>query len=90
MIGNPLFAPRQQIVFDAAVFPIVEHLVGADLAAAGNLDEILHVGEVEVADAPTADLARALKHSERLDRFLERNGTAPMQQVKVDYIDSQP
>src|SRR5262245_59982680 len=49
-------APWQQIVFDAAVFQIVEHLVRAHFAAARNVDETLHVGEVEVTDPPVADL----------------------------------
>jgi hypothetical protein len=44
----------------------------------------LHVGEVEIAYAPTADLARIPKPSERLNRFLERDAAAPMQQVKID------
>src|SRR5437660_4204004 len=44
--------PRQQIVFDTAADEVVEHLVGCYLTPTGEIDKVLHLVNIKVADAP--------------------------------------
>src|SRR5262249_44734536 len=45
---------------------------------------------IEVADAEVGDLAALTQAMERLERFAEPCPAAPMQQVEIDALDSQP
>src|ERR1700722_4822921 len=81
--------PRQQIVLDATAGEVVEHLIGRDRVAATKLDELLHVVDVEIADAPAADLAGGDQRLERVDSFLERDIAAPVQEIEVDLVDAE-
>jgi hypothetical protein len=88
---NPaLLHPGQQVPFDAALAQMVLHLVGGASRARLKRQKLLHVGAIEVAHAPVADLAVALEPLEALDRLGERKPAAPMQQVEVDHVARQP
>ena len=76
----------QQVVLDAAPREVIEHLVGRGGAAAGKRRQLRHVGDVEIAHAPVADLAGLLQAGERLDGFVQRRAAAPVQQIKVDAV----
>jgi hypothetical protein len=78
--------PRDQLEFRAAPRDVVEHLVGRAVLSTGHLEQFLHVLDVEVAHAPVADLPRAPKLLEAGDRFLQRHGPAPVQEVKVEPV----
>src|SRR5262245_20022836 len=69
---------------------IVKHLVSAGFVAPIKIDELFHIGDIEVADAPVANLACAHELLERFESLLQGNSPAPMQQVKVDLVDAKP
>ena len=53
-----LFAPRQKIVLNATVVETVRDLIGGAAMAAWNVEEILHLVNVEIGYAPSANLPR--------------------------------
>src|SRR5262245_35302444 len=48
--------------------------------------QLLEVIDIEIADAPVADLARPFESFEGLDGFGQRVRTAPVQQVEVETV----
>src|SRR5207249_9012806 len=52
-------APGQEVVLDPAAQQVVEDLVRGDADAVPHSRELLHVRDVEVADAGMTDLRRA-------------------------------
>ena len=54
-----LLAPRDHRMLDRALLQMIEHLVAGDLALAGNLQHLVEIIGVEIADAPGADFAGA-------------------------------
>src|SRR6185436_3462635 len=88
---NPaLAAPGHQREFDAAARQVIEHLIGRDGIAAVKRAEFFEVCDVEITHTPVADLAVLNKRAEPRHRFLERDILAPMQQVQVEAIGSEP
>src|SRR6266478_3836643 len=83
-------APGNHGVLDRPLLQMVENLVARDAAFAGDAHGLLEVGYVEVAHAPRANLALALKPLEARDRLLQWIRTAPVQQVAVQPLGSQP
>jgi len=83
-------APREYGVLDAALAQVVEHLVADGAPRRREAARLLEVRDVEVADAPGADLPVALEPLERLDRRLERDRAAPVEEVDVEPIGPQP
>jgi len=87
-----LATPGQQVPLDAAPAQVVEHLIGRhlaatlDRAAAFGRPELLQVGNVEVADAPVPDLARADQRFKACQRLGQRNGATPVQEIEVDLV----
>src|SRR5271170_3470861 len=81
--------PGQQVVLDPAAGGVVEHLIGRGRVAATKIGELLHVVDVEIADAPATDLARGDQPLERVESFLERDIAAPVQEIEVDLIDAE-
>src|SRR5271166_1666695 len=77
-------APGQKIVFNAAMFGVVEHLVGGAGVSAGNSEEFRHIVYVEIRNSPGADLALLLQFLEGFDRVPERIATAPVKQIEVN------
>ena len=71
-------------------FEVIEHLVRRAVVAVRHAGEFLHVARVEVADAPLPDLAAFLQALECFHRLGQRNGAAPMQQVKIEPIGLEP
>src|SRR5205085_5491229 len=53
-----LLAPCQQVMFNAAVGDVVTNLVGRAAVAAWNMEELFHVADFEIGNAPSANLAR--------------------------------
>src|SRR5690606_4373199 len=80
----------QQVPFDAARAEMVKDLVDDAGAVGCNLGESGHVAGIEIADAPGTDLALRLKLLKSLDSFGERDAAAPVQQVEIERIYSQP
>lgn len=68
---------------------IVKHLVGLDVAAVGQTDQILHLVGVEIADAPMPDLAGLFQRLESRDRLSQRDAARPMQQIEIDAVGAQ-
>src|ERR1700738_3873202 len=64
----------------------VQHLVGRHIPAPGEAHEFLQIGDVEITNAPISDLARAKQRLEPSQRFLQRYGAPPMQQIEVDAV----
>jgi hypothetical protein len=54
--------------------------------AAFGRPELLQVGNVEVADAPVPDLARADQRFKARQRLGQRNGATPVQEIEVDLV----
>jgi hypothetical protein len=80
---------RQQRRLDAAARQVVEHLVRRWRAARGGRVEIHHVADVEIADAPMADLPGAGERVERLERLVERRAAAPVQEIEIEPVGAQ-
>ena len=83
--------PWDQVPLDAAALEVVEDFVRNDaLQALLEPRELREVFDVEVADAGVADLLRAEQRVETRERLLERNVAAPVQEIQVDAIGSEP
>ena len=80
---------RQQIPFDASAREIVEDLVGLHVLPSTQRPQLLHVCNVEVADAVVADFAGLVQRDERFQRLRKRHVAAPVQQVQIQLIGSQ-
>jgi hypothetical protein len=59
MIGRPRATPGQQVPLNSSPGEVVKHLIGHGGRTALEGPELLHVGKIEVADAPVPELARA-------------------------------
>ncbi|CAI8795829.1 hypothetical protein EMIT0196P_20331 [Pseudomonas chlororaphis] len=75
----------QQVEFDAAFLDVVQHLVGG----AGRARQFLEVVEVEIGNAPAADLAVFAQALEGFHRFFKRVLATPVQQVQIDIVGPQ-
>ncbi len=64
-----LLAPRNHRMLDRALLQMIEHLIAGDLALAGNLEHLVEIVGVEIADAPETDLSLADQLLERDNRF---------------------
>src|SRR5689334_4948352 len=77
-----LRAPRQQVAFNATIAEAVTNLVGRAATAAWNIKELLHLPDVEVGNAPRADLSRNQKAFESRDKPSKlRVRNRPVQQI---------
>jgi len=85
-----LALPRQQVELDAALLQRVPHLVAAAGRTARQLHQLLHVCQVEVADAPVTNQTTGAQLLETLHRVAKRHRATPVQQVKVDVLQPQP
>ena len=65
-------APGQKLEFDAAPSEVVEDLIGGAGVAALQREQLLHVVDIEIADAEIADLAVGEQRLEAGKRLLER------------------
>ncbi len=77
-------------MFDAALLEVVEHLVAGDASGAGDVQRLLQVRRVEIADPPGEDLAVFDQGLEGGDGVLQFEAPAPVQQVAVEPIGLQP
>lgn len=84
------FAPRDHGVLDRAFLQMIEHLIAGDLPLACDGKQLVEIVLIEIADAPGTDLSRRDEFVERRDRFLERIGAAPVQQIAVEVIGTEP
>src|SRR2546427_9224742 len=48
-------AQRQKVPLDAAAAQVIEHLIRRAVPAPGNLQQLLHVGAIEIGYAPVAN-----------------------------------
>src|SRR5262249_55875133 len=60
--------PGQHRVLDSPFLKVVQDLIAGYVARAGDLERLLQVGDVKIADAPGENLPLALKLLERADR----------------------
>ena len=51
--------------------------------------QLLHVGQIEVADAEVSDPAVMAQFREPFQRLLQRYRAAPMQQIQIDAVGPQ-
>src|SRR6478672_5861416 len=85
-----LRAPWQQVMFNGAVSETVRNLICCAGMAVRNVQKPLHVADIEIGDAPGANLS--LRTQILKSRYHARkvgNPIWPMQQVKVDISQSQ-
>src|SRR5437879_3447809 len=83
-------APWQELELDAATLEIVEHLIGRNVRAVEQVDQLLHVADIEIADAPVSDLASTHQTFEGIDGLFQRNESPPMQQIEIDLMHPEP
>src|SRR5262249_47949531 len=77
------FAPRQDGVLDRALLQMIEDLIAGGMTTARNPAHLLEVSHVEVADAPTEDLAVPLQLLKTGDGLGKRIITRPVEQIAV-------
>src|SRR3984893_2341101 len=83
-------APGRQLKFDSAVLQIVKHLIGRAVRSIFYGEEFLHVLQVEIGNSPALDLPGRTHLLERFHGFSERRCLlAPVEQVKIDNVDTQ-
>jgi hypothetical protein len=86
-----LLAPWKEIELDPALAEVIENLVRRATCAGRQCAQLLHIGEVEIRNAPVADFSRGPKSFERCDGFGNRDvARRPMEQVKINRVDTQP
>ena len=72
--------------FDAALGQVVEHLVRCAVTPVRKREQLFHVVDVEIGDAPANDLAVTPQPLECIHRFRKRYAAAPMQQIQVQPV----
>ena len=78
------------IELDFAVLEIVQNLIGGTLVAVFERQQLLHVVDVEVRDAPAFYLSGGAQFLKCFDSFLERRRSlAPVQKIKIDRVDAE-
>lgn len=82
-------APRQHGVLDGAFAQVVQDLVARDPARAGDRKRFVQILDVEVADAPRADLPVGLEGLEGRDGLGQRRAPAPVEEVAVEPVGPQ-
>lgn len=82
--------PRHQCIFDAAALDVVHDLVRSHPCAGTKADELLHIGEIEIAHAPVADFAGTQERAECLKGLEERNFLPPVQEIEVKPVRLEP
>ena len=85
-----LLAPGDDRMLDGALLEMIEHLVAGDLALADDVERLVEIVGVEIADAPGQDLAGLLQLLEGGEGVLQRIAAAPVQQVAVEAVGLQP
>src|SRR5215471_932332 len=85
-----LAAPRDEIPFGATMREVIENLICGNGLAARQSRPFCHIGAIEIADPVVTDLAVALQLQKALEGLGEGNGTAPVQQVKIDAVGGEP
>src|SRR6516164_8033349 len=85
-----LLAPRQQVIFNAAVADVVINLIGRAAIAVWNMEELFHVADTEVGHAPGSNLPRRAEIFERRDNDGEVSAPiSPVREVKIQVISLQ-
>src|SRR4029078_12278050 len=83
--GNAvLLAPRDHGVLDRAFLQVVEHLIASDVALARDIEQLVEIISVEIADAPGADFSGSNQFVERRDCLLHGIGVALIQHATID------
>src|SRR6516225_8792852 len=83
-------APWNHRMLDGPLIEVIEHLVAGNLAFTGNVENLVEIVGVEIADAPGADFSRALELLERSDRVGKRIAVTPLQEIAIEAIDLEP
>ena len=84
------FAPGEQAALDAAIRKIVNDLIGGTGLAAANPEQVLHIRDLEIRDAPAPDGSLRAQAFERLhDNAKIPHAGAPVQQVEVQIVGCQ-
>src|SRR5207249_8827182 len=79
--------PRKKVVLDAALLQVVEHLIGDDdVEAVLQTRQLIHVLNVEVADAGVGDLLIGEQPGESVEHPPQGDVAAPVQEVQVDAL----
>src|SRR5215470_6318232 len=82
--------PRQKIELDFEVLEIVQNLVCGTFVTPFERQQLLHVVEVEVRDAPAFYLPGGAQFLKCFNSFLERRRSlAPVEKIKIDRIDAE-
>ncbi len=83
-------APRDYLVFNRALLQVIEHLVARQFAGADDAQRLVEIIDIEIADTKSTDLALLLQMFESSKGLGQRRRAAPMQQVAIKMIGTQP
>ena len=77
-------------MLDRALLQVIQHLIVGWMSRAGDRCDFFEVVDVEIADAPGADLALGRERLEPGNGLLERHAAPPVQQVAIEPVCAQP
>src|SRR5207247_280464 len=79
---------RQKAGFDFAVMEAIEDLIGGAGGTVFDREQLFHIFDIEVGNAPMPNLSGHSKLLECIHGFRERHAATPVQQIKIDRIDA--
>src|SRR5438132_9816158 len=82
-------APRQEVVLDPPTRQVVDNLVGNDVGSVWQPEQLLHIGQIKVADAPVTNQTIVPQNVKRIYCLFQWHAATPVQQVKVQSIGPQ-
>src|SRR5437773_10207895 len=79
---------RQKAGFDFAVMEAIEDLIGSTGGTVFDREQLFHIFDIEVGNAPVPNFSGHSKLLEYFHGFRERHAATPVQQIKIDRIDA--
>src|SRR5262245_12427953 len=83
-------APREQVTLNAPVSDTVRELISRAAIALWNTEEIFHVSDLEIGDAPRANLSRRAQFFKRGHNAGEVGDPSwPVQQIEIEMVSTE-
>src|SRR4029453_16302412 len=83
-------APREQVTFNAPVRDTVRELISRAAIALWNTEEIFHIADLEMGDAPRANLSRRAQFFKRGHNAGEVGDPRwPVQQIEIEMVSTE-
>src|SRR5207302_6106300 len=77
------------VVLDPPTRQVVDNLVGNDVGSVWQSEQLLHIGQIKVADAPVTNQTIVPQNVKRIYCLFQWHAATPVQQVKVQSIGPQ-